>query len=285
MGVRTGPPGSHALGFPGPVSTALSVLRTLFTAVTSDCSAACGSGRRARTGHAGGAALSSSLVSIFVGSYLPGIPTTAPGSTPLRSRCAHCLDGLKIKPLTRARTQVGSRSRRPAKWHRYLSCPTQFTANDIQYRLNKSKATVFVGDEASMKKFAAVRSRCPSVRVALKVGGSALTDDIFSSYSRLKDVVLNVTAPSISLPWNAPALIYFTSGTSCPPKMVLHNQASYPLGKNRPGTLPRLGHTDWSPASAITAKYWHRLKPGHLFWNTPDQGMRPRACRSLEREQ
>jgi acetyl-CoA synthetase/medium-chain acyl-CoA synthetase len=60
-----------------------------------------------------------------------------------------------------------------------------------------------------------------------------------------------------------PSLIYFTSGTTGPPKMVLHTQASYPL------------------AHKITGKYWLDLRPGDVHWNLSDTGWAKAAWSSL----
>ncbi len=47
---------------------------------------------------------------------------------------------------------------------------------------------------------------------------------------------------------------FSTSGTTGNPKMVQHNQISYPL------------------AHTITGKHFHRLKPGDVNWVLTEQG-------------
>ncbi|MGE5238773.1 MAG: acyl--CoA ligase [Chloroflexota bacterium] len=59
------------------------------------------------------------------------------------------------------------------------------------------------------------------------------------------------------------SILYFTSGTTGPPKMVLHTQASYPL------------------AHLTTGKYWLDLRPGDLHWNLSDTGWAKAAWSSL----
>ena len=51
-----------------------------------------------------------------------------------------------------------------------------------------------------------------------------------------------------------PLLIYFTSGTTAYPKMVLHTHASYGIGHE------------------ITARFWHDLGPDDIHWTVSDTG-------------
>ncbi|HEX8785841.1 MAG TPA: AMP-binding protein, partial [Telluria sp.] len=50
-----------------------------------------------------------------------------------------------------------------------------------------------------------------------------------------------------------PLLLYFTSGTTARPKMVLHSQQSYPVGH-------------------LSTMYWIGLRPGDVHWNISSPG-------------
>jgi acetyl-CoA synthetase len=52
---------------------------------------------------------------------------------------------------------------------------------------------------------------------------------------------------------NDPQILYFTSGTTSQPKLVLHSQQSYPIGH-------------------LSTMYWIGLKPGDVHWNISSPG-------------
>ncbi|KAK2737659.1 hypothetical protein FQN57_007466 [Myotisia sp. PD_48] len=133
-------------------------------------------------------------------------------------------------------------------------CTTLAVVHDIQYRAEASGATIFVGDSVSVEKFLTVGGQCPQVRLILQAAGDPLQG--ITQYSHaLRDIpedqVFRLTART---KWSDPCMIYFTSGTTGMPKMVLHNQVSYPL------------------AHCLTGSLWLGLHPGKLYWNLSEQG-------------
>lgn len=124
---------------------------------------------------------------------------------------------------------------------------------DIEYRIRRSAASVFVGDSVSVQKVLRVRANCPSLKHIIQVGGRSPKDVIHFS-TALGSIPQTATYTGPRPPVSKAALIYFTSGTTGNPKMVQHNHISYPL------------------AHTITGKHWLRLKPGQLYWNLSEQG-------------
>ncbi|QSS51058.1 acetyl-coenzyme A synthetase [Histoplasma capsulatum var. duboisii H88] len=134
-------------------------------------------------------------------------------------------------------------------------CTVLAVAHDIKYRAEASKASIFVGDTVSISKFKAVQHECPDIRTILQAAGSPLVDELQYSAELEKipkHFVFKDTLPKTK--WSDPSVIYFTSGTTGMPKMVLHNQVSYPL------------------AHVLTGSLWLGLEPGKLYWNLSEQG-------------
>ncbi|PVH81834.1 acetyl-CoA synthetase-like protein [Cadophora sp. DSE1049] len=175
-------------------------------------------------------------------------------------RISTLLDRLGVK---RGDTMIMVAPRVPAWWEIAVSAirsgitlapaTTLVTSKDIEYRCTLSRASVFVGDRTSVGKFLGVHNRCPLVKTVIQVEGIPWEGAV-SLYASLESVEENATVMPVRQFWHVPALIYFTSGTSGPPKMVQHNQISFPL------------------ALTNTGKYWYQLSPGKLFWNTAEQG-------------
>ncbi len=137
---------------------------------------------------------------------------------------------------------------------------TQLTTQDLWYRLEAAGAecAIVLPNIAARIDQGAQRR----LRSQIAVGTA---ESIPTSWSRLGlDTIEIHSAPLQAKPTmeDDPCLIYFTSGTTGHPKMVLHNQA-YPF------------------AHQITADYWLGLGPQDLHWNVSDTGWAKAAWSSL----
>jgi len=96
-----------------------------------------------------------------------------------------------------------------------------------------SGATIFVGSDASISNFLQVKKNCPEVKIIIQAAGPSLEGkDIYQYETEIRAGQVDQTFSGPKTLSTDPALIYFTSGTTGMPKMVLHNQVSYPLGKS-----------------------------------------------------
>ncbi len=127
------------------------------------------------------------------------------------------------------------------------------TPKDIIYRSEAAdiKAIIAVGSQEITKHVDGAISQCPTVKTICSVG--PLYPEGWDNY---QEKTANA-APFIATPTVAknedPSLLYFTSGTTGNPKMVIHNFL-YPLGH------------------IITASYWHCVKEGGVHLTVADTG-------------
>lgn len=135
-----------------------------------------------------------------------------------------------------------------------IPATTLLTTKDIEYRLSATDIKAVIATDEEL----------PKIKEAIKdhdilVISIGKKGDI--DYLRERDKADAYYGYRVAS--DGPALIYFTSGTTGPPKMVLHTQASYPL------------------AHLVTGKYWLDLRPGDLHWNVSDTGWAKAAWSSL----
>jgi len=135
---------------------------------------------------------------------------------------------------------------------RAISVPgtTLLTPKDLQYRLTVCEASVVVTDEDGAWKVDEILAACPSVRHRIVVGRAG---GGWLEYEAL----MARASDRLAHPGNSshdPMMIYFTSGTTDHPKMVLHTHASYPIGH------------------VITGRYWLDNTPDDLHWSISDTG-------------
>jgi acetyl-CoA synthetase/medium-chain acyl-CoA synthetase len=119
------------------------------------------------------------------------------------------------------------------------------TARDIKYRLDASGAVALLTDDE-------IAERATNLELKHRVclAGSRRGWTSFDEGLRQADPGFD-PEPTLS---DEPGIIYFTSGTTGPPKMVLHTQASYGMGHR------------------ITGELWLDLKPDDVHWCLTDTG-------------
>lgn len=127
-----------------------------------------------------------------------------------------------------------------------IPATTLLTAKDIAYRIGAADITAILTDADG----------------AAKVGG--FNGNVFLA-DELEHDLAKVSSSFDCEPTRAdePGIIYFTSGTTGPPKMVLHTQESYGLGHR------------------VTGAEWLCCKPGDVHWNLADTGWAKAAWSSL----
>ena len=134
-----------------------------------------------------------------------------------------------------------------------LPAPNILMPEDIKYRINKGEVVMVIAGASSANKVESACSEgCPTLKHKMVIDGDA---EGWLSFENQMDKVSSVLDKDKIEPTKSddPLLIYFTSGTTKYPKMVMHEQ-SYAL------------------AHIITAKYWHDLKPTDLHWTISDTG-------------
>ena len=135
------------------------------------------------------------------------------------------------------------------------------TDNDIVYRCHEAdiKAIVACGDEEIIEHIDSAYPDCPSVEKRISIGPIvpegwlALTEeDIQNGHGATDPIVAELRRKHYGGAQDH-MIMYFTSGTSGEPKMVIHDY-NYALGH------------------LTTAAFWHNLKPESLHFTVSDTG-------------
>ena len=137
-----------------------------------------------------------------------------------------------------------------------VPAPAQLTPKDIAFRIEFGKLDGLIVEDSIVSRIEETRNLCalPSLLVQLDgetrpqgwLGYAELMQNQSSNFPR-------PTSPEENSGGEDPMFIFFSSGTSGMPKMVL-NPCNYPLGHY------------------ITAAYWHDLEPGDIHLTLADTG-------------
>lgn len=129
-----------------------------------------------------------------------------------------------------------------------IPATTLLTADELRDRLDRGKAKIVVATQDQVAKFEGL-------------GGEGFTRIVVGATSEHKgwrrfEDAANYPAtftPDGATNANDPMLLYFTSGTTAKPKLVLHSHSSYPVG-------------------SLSTMYWLGLQPGDIHLNISSPG-------------
>ncbi len=141
---------------------------------------------------------------------------------------------------------------------------TLLTARDIAHRAQAAEAVAIVTDARVAAKVEQVTHQLPGLKHTVLVSDDARTG--WYSYEKLLAAAGSPalgSAEFVKTRSGDPALLYFTSGTTGMPKMVLHSHASYGV------------------AHQVTGRLWLDLRADDLHWNISDTGWAKAAWSSL----
>ncbi|MDA9395302.1 AMP-dependent synthetase [Bradyrhizobium sp. CCBAU 45394] len=127
-----------------------------------------------------------------------------------------------------------------------IPATTLLTADELRDRLDRGKAKAVVAAQDQVAKFASLGAE----NVVRIVVGAA--SDGWLAYDEAAEAP-DSFAPDGPTHADDPMLLYFTSGTTAKPKLVLHSQRSYPVGH-------------------LSTMYWIGLKPGDVHLNISSPG-------------
>ncbi|MGH8524617.1 MAG: AMP-binding protein, partial [Gammaproteobacteria bacterium] len=116
---------------------------------------------------------------------------------------------------------------------------------DLKDRIVRGQMRAVIVDQANLAKFESIADHC--IRVV--VGGATNKWIDYSDSANLPDAFSPVGVTMA----DDPCMLYFTSGTTSKPKMVLHTHRSYPVGH-------------------LSTLYWIGLQPGDIHLNISSPG-------------
>jgi acetyl-CoA synthetase len=172
------------------------------------------------------------------------------------SRRSNCLaNGLRAQGLRRGDVILLMLDNRTALWETMLAAmklgalvtpaTTLLTREDLASRLNISRARLWITSDDLARKFDSATTTADRIVVGEHVTGWMPFEDLFGHSENF--------VPDRQTSADDPILLYFTSGTTARPKLVIHSHRSYGIG-------------------SLSTMYWLGLRPEDRHLNVSSPG-------------
>ena len=131
--------------------------------------------------------------------------------------------------------------------------PSLLTPHDIEYRVNFAAIKACIVEDSVVDRVDEAKAKCPTLSTFIQVGDSAPKQGWLDYETLVAEASPDFPRGVDAAGGEDPLVVFFSSGTTGPPKMVMHNHR-YPWG-----------HFN-------TAAHWHDIEPGDLHLTLSDTG-------------
>ena len=139
-----------------------------------------------------------------------------------------------------------------------IPASTLLTTEDLRDRISRGKAKCIVTDSELTRR---IDNAIPGTSMSISKISLGSCSESWIEFDQI-DGQSTTFKSTESYALSDDLLIYFTSGTTAKPKLVLHTQSSYPVGH-------------------LTTMYWIGMKPGELHYNVSQPGWAKYAWSSI----